>query len=437
MSGRPVWTDHYARGFFTSMMNDNLKEKPSSARFTTSYTPPVSGHHYLSFSGMGPSKLFINGKLLSHQVKETKDSMAFFLGVHDEHRFQYNFSANTLYEIVVETIPSQVNNSELSLLQGQVSAHLGLVYQDEMEANLHDEAIATAKAADVAICFVGNTVQWETEGQDLETMCLPANGSQDRLVAGVAEANPRTIVVVTTGVPVELPWHDQVAALLQGWYAGQETGNSILDVILGETNPSGKLPVSWPKRYDHTACYGNFGLDSYESRKVEYVEGVNVGYRHFDRHYGTEKEVRFPFGFGLSYTTFEIMGAELNGQLSKSSDDTVVVNVTIKNTGTRLGSEVVQVYLSPPRASKDNGRPPKALVAFEKVKLQASEEKSIQMQFNRDAAAYWDDRSKDQGGYCWRVEKGVHDILVGTSSRPSDLPVVLGLDVSQDFSFGP
>ncbi|KAK6193117.1 hypothetical protein LQW54_012796 [Pestalotiopsis sp. IQ-011] len=257
------------------LMNDNLKEKPSSARFTTSYTPPVSGNHYLSFSGMGPSKLFINGALLSHQVKETKDSMAFFLGVHEEHRFQCDFSVDNLYEIVAETIPSQVNNSELSLLQGQVSAHLGLVYQEEMEANLYDEAIAMAKAADVAICFVGNTVQWETEGQDLETMCLPANGSQDRLVAGVAEANP--------------------------------------------------------------------------------------------------------IGFGPSYTTFEIMGAKVDGQLSNSSDDTVVVTVTVNNTGTRVGSEVVQVYISPPRASKDNGRPPKALVAFQKVKLQAGEAKSIRM----------------------------------------------------------
>ncbi|ETS73032.1 hypothetical protein PFICI_15207 [Pestalotiopsis fici W106-1] len=437
LGGEPVWTEHYARGFFTSMMNDSLKEKPLSARFATSYTPPVSGKHYLSFSGMGPSKLFINGEMLSHQQKETKDSMTFFLGVHEEHRFQYEFCSEKSYEIVVETVPSQVNNSELSLLQGQISAHLGLVYQEEMEASLYDEAISLAKEADLAICFVGNTVQWETEGQDLQSMCLPANGSQDRLVAGVARANPNTIVVITTGVPVELPWIDDVAALMQGWYAGQETGNSILDVILGDVNPSGKLPVSWPKKYEHTACYGNFGLDSYESRQVEYVEGVNVGYRHFDHHYDTEKEVRFPFGFGLGYTSFDILDVKVAGQLVNCPIDTIVVLVTIRNTGSRIGSQVIQVYLSPPHASKDNSRPRKALVAFEKVKLHPGEEKAVEMGFGRDAAAYWDDRSKDEGGYCWRVEKGVHEIAVGTSSRPSDLAIVLSLEIPEEFSFGP
>ncbi|KAF2999647.1 hypothetical protein E8E14_006892 [Neopestalotiopsis sp. 37M] len=437
LDGEPVWTEHYARGFFTSMMNDSLKEKPLSARFSTSYTPPFSGKHYLSFSGMGPSKLFINGEMLSHQEKETKDSMAFFLGVHEEHRFQYEFCSEKSYEIVIETIQSQVNNSELSLLQDQVSAHLGLVYQEEMEANLYDEAIKLAKEADVAICLVGNTVQWETEGQDLESMRLPANGSQDRLVAGVAEANPSTVVVLTTGVPVELPWIDDVAALIQGWYAGQETGNSILDVILGDVNPSGRLPVSWPIKYEHTACYGNFGLDSYESRQVDYVEGVNVGYRHFDRHYDTEMEVRFPFGFGLGYTTFEVSGVKVGGKVMNGPLDTVKVTATIKNTGSRVGSQVVQVYLSPPHASEDKGRPCKSLVAFEKVKLHPSEEETVEMQFGRDSMAYWDDRAKDEGGYCWRVEKGAHEISVGTSSHPSDLAIRLSLEVPEEFSFGP
>ncbi|KAI1870584.1 uncharacterized protein JN550_005127 [Neoarthrinium moseri] len=436
LSGDPVWTEHYARGFFTSMMNNNVV-KPLSARFATTFTPSVCGKHYLSFSGMGPAKLFIDGKLIYHQEKETRDSMGFFLGVQEEHRFQYEFLPNRPYKVVIETIPSQVNNSELSLFEGQISAHLGLVYQEEMEADLYQEAIKLAKEADLAICFVGNTTQWETEGQDLETMSLPTDGSQDRLVSGVAQANPKTIVVLTSGVPVEVPWIHDVAALLQGWYAGQESGNSILDVLLGDTTPSGKLPMSWPKKYEHTACYGNFGLDSYDSRQVEYVEGISVGYRHFDRHYGTEKEVRFPFGFGLSYTTFKIEEVNMQGQIEGPENSTVTISAVVRNTGTKQGAETIQVYLAPPSTGSDIVRPPKSLVAFDKVHLRPGEERSIEMQFSADAAAYWDERPSEQGGYCWRVESGKHNILVATSSRPTDIVHTLTLEVQQGCSFPP
>jgi beta-glucosidase len=332
LSGEPVWTENYARGFFTSMMNNNVN-KPLSARFCTTFTPPASGNHYLSLSGMGPAKLYIDGKLIYEQMEETPDRISFFLGVQEEYRFQHDFSSDKSYEIVIETIPSQVNNSELVLPEGQISAHLGLVTQAEMEAKLFDKAMSLAKDANLAICFVGNTTQWETEGKDLESMTLPADGSQDRLVAGVAKANPNTIVVITTGVPVELPWVDEVSALLQAWYAGQESGNAILDVLLGEVTPSGKLPVSWSKKYEHTAFYGNFGLDSYDAHEVEYVEGVDVGYRHFDRQYGTEKEVHFPFGFGLSYTSFELSDAAITGNIIEGGQLAVTVSLIVKNTG--------------------------------------------------------------------------------------------------------
>lgn len=431
-----MWTEHYARGFFTSLMNNNV-HKPQSARFNTIYTPPASGNHYLSFSGMGPAKLFIDGKLIHEQFKETADSMSFFLGVQEEYRFQYDFSSDRSYEIVIETIPSQVNNSELVLFEGQVSAHLGLVTQAEMEANLFEEALLLAKDADLAICFVGNTTQWETEGKDLESMTLPANGSQDRLIAGVAEINPRTVVVVTTGVPVEIPWIDDVGALLQAWYAGQESGNAILDVLLGEVTPSGKLPVSWPKKYEHTGCYGNFGLDSYDSRRVEYVEGVNVGYRHFDRQYGTEKEVHFPFGFGLSYTSFELSEAKLTGIIDGDENSSVTVSLSVKNTGEVSGAETVQVYLAPPTAGPDRGRPPKSLVAFEKTHLKPGETTSVSLSFEKDAAAFWDERPKEQGGQCWRVEAGEHSVVVATSSRPSDVSSTLRMDVKKEFTFAP
>lgn len=227
-------------------------------------------------------------------------------------------------------------------------------------------------------------------------MVLPSNGSQDALISGVAAVNANTIVVNTTGVAVEMPWLDNVPAVLQAWYAGQETGNAVLDVLLGEVNPSGKLPISWPRKYEHTACYGNFGLDSYDSLQVDYVEGVNVGYRHFDQQYGTEKEVLFPFGYGLSYTSFELSDATISGNLSGASD-VVTVSASVTNTGSRAGAETVQVYVAPPKTGSANGRPPKALVAFSKVFLQPRESKTVSASFGRDCIAYWDDQNKGTG----------------------------------------
>lgn len=431
LSGECFHSEEYPRGSFMTLMNDAAKGV-QSARFSTKYTPPVSGKHHLSFSGLGPSKMYINGTLVSNQERETKDSMGFLLGVQDEHRFQYDFKENQAYDLIIESIPSQVNNSELYLLDGQISIHLGFVAQEEMERDLLSEAIDLAREADLAVCFVGNTAQWETEGQDMASMALPANGSQDKLIAEVVKANPNTIVVIATGVPVELPWLEQVPAVLQAWYGGQETGNAILDVILGKVNPSGKLPISWPKKYEHTACYGNFGLDSYESREVEYVEGVRVGYRHFDSMYGTEKEVLYPFGFGLSYSSFEIADATVSGELSESNTEAAVSTfVSVKNTSSTEGAEAIQIYLSPPNAGKDNDRPPQSLVAFGKVALKPGEQQTLELRFKRDGAAFWAEENQ-----MWRVESGKHAVNVSTSSSPKDVKATLSLDVA-GFDFKP
>jgi beta-glucosidase len=298
-----------------------------------------------------------------------------------------------------------------------------------MEQDVFTEAIALAKEADVAIIFVGNTTQWETEGQDLSSMTLPADGSQDALIASVAAVNPNTIVVNTTGVPVELPWLDSVPAFMQAWYAGQETGNAILDVLIGDLSPSGKLPVSWPKKYEHTGCYGNFGLDSFESRKVEYVEGVFVGYRWFDRLWGGDREVCFPFGYGLSYTSFTISDVRVAGTIANDLNEKVTILARVRNVGKTMGSETVQVYLEPP-VVEGVERPVKGLVGFAKVELEVDEEKEIEILFARDGAAYWDDV-----GNGWRVSEGVHVVVVATSSAPDDVKARLELSVEHGFLY--
>ncbi|KAI8309047.1 Beta-glucosidase B [Colletotrichum sp. SAR11_240] len=431
LTGEPFYTEEYPRGSFMTLMNDNVVSA-KSARLSTEYSPDVSGKHYLSFSGMGPARLFINGEFQG-EIKETAEAMSFLLGVQEERHLQYDFVTGKTYDVVIESTISPVPNAELYLADDQIAVHLGFVSQQEMEADLLSEAVSFAADADVALVFVGNTPQWETEGQDMATMTLPADGSQDKLIAEVAKVNPNTIVVITTGVPVELPWLDNVAAVVQAWYGGQETGNSILDVLLGEVNPSGRLPMSWPKKNEHTACYGHFGLDSWDSREVEYVEDVNVGYRHFDSQYGTEQEVLFPFGYGLSYSTFEHSACALLGTLDANDENAkITVAVTVHNTSDVAGSEVVQVYVTPPKSRTGVERPPKALVAFDKIHLNPGAQKDIQLSFKRDGAAFW-----SEAGRLWEVEAGEHEVHVSTSSCPKDIKSTLVLDVTEGFTFRP
>lgn len=412
-----------------TLMNEKT-QGARTARFVTSYTPPESGNHYFSFSGLGHTKLFINGDLVHEQTEDLEEPMLLLLSAHEEERFQYNFDAAKTYDIVIESKVSAAK-SDLHIMNDQIAVHVGLITQAEMEADLLNEAVGLAKEADLAICFVGNNTQWESEGLDMAQMVLPVDGSQDKLVAEVAKANKNTVVVVTTGVPVELPWLESVPAVMQAWYAGQETGNAISDVLTGQVNPGGKLPVSWPRKYEHSPCYGNFGLDSFKSKKVEYVEGVNVGYRHFDNHYNTPKEVLFPFGHGLSYTSFELSNASISGTINSTSDDpSVTVSVSVTNTGSIAGSETVQVYLSPPSTSGEQARPPKALAGFDKVSLQAGETKTVQVQFGRTAAAYWDAAS-------WKIDGGPHTIVVSTSSSPRDIKAKLELNIDGGFTWDP
>ncbi|KAG0651212.1 Beta-D-glucoside glucohydrolase B [Hyphodiscus hymeniophilus] len=428
--GDPFCTQEFARGYFTTLMDAAVDGK-KAVRFTTNFSPKKSGNHYLSYSTLGPSKLYINGALYREQIHPSKDSMSFLLGVQEEMRFQFLFDAGKSYAFQIDTLAPAEPNGELYLLDGQISAHLGFIEQEEMEADLLAEAVSLAQDADYAILFVGNDSQWETEGQDMDDMNLPADGSQNRLISAVAKVNSNTIVVNVTGVAVTTPWLSEVPALVQVWYAGQETGNSILDVLLGKVNPSGKLPISWPRRYEDTAVYGHFGMDSYDSRQVEYVEGVFVGYRHFDKQYGTDKEVLFPFGYGLSYTDFEISSPAVSGTIRNRLHDSALVTAQVGNIGAIAGAEVVQAYILPPRSGSAE-HPIKGLVGFSKVFIQPGEKKSISIPITRDHAAYWDISTKK-----WVVDKGVYKIWLATSASVADKKCEIEIEVTEAFAFDP
>jgi beta-glucosidase len=277
-------------------------------------------------------------------------------------------------------------------------------------------AAEAAKKADVAIVFA---YQWESEGMDLPSLSLPRH--QDDIVAAVAAANPRTIVVLETGTPVTMPWVSAPAAILEAWYAGSDGANALGNVLFGTVNPSGKLPNTFPKSEadlphptvtlpppasDHFSGPASpeqwaKGLPPFP---VAYDEAVKVGYKWYD---AEKKPVLFPFGFGLSYTNYAYSG------LKVTPGATVKVTFTLANTGARAGAEIAEVYAALPAAAQE---PPKRLVGFAKVKLDAKQKQTVTVEVDPKYLSIFDEAKDD-----WTLVPGDYSILVGGSSQ--DLPL--------------
>ncbi|TMM35812.1 MAG: glycosyl hydrolase [Actinobacteria bacterium] len=265
------------------------------------------------------------------------------------------------------------------------------------DAAAQQAAVDAAKAADVAVVMVGDN---EAEGRDRPSLALTDN--QDALVAAVAAANPRTVVVLKSGAPVLMPWIDQVPAILEAWYPGEEDGNVVASLLFGDVNPSGKLPITFPRNpgdvpADTPSQYP--GVDGVAT----YSEGVFVGYRHYDAH---DIAPLFPFGFGLSYTTFAMRQLRVDTDCSGA---TVTVQVT--NTGGRTGAQVVQVYVGQP-ATVGVPVPPHQLGGFLKVTLRPGETRRVTIQVTPRAFAHW-----DVATHRFVVPDGTYQVLVGDSSR--------------------
>ncbi|MCJ7605166.1 MAG: glycoside hydrolase family 3 C-terminal domain-containing protein, partial [Dehalococcoidales bacterium] len=271
-----------------------------------------------------------------------------------------------------------------------------------LPADALQRAVDAAGRSDAAVVFAGLTHEYESEGYDRPTMDLPE--AQVELIRKVAEANPRTIVVLNNGAPVSVDnWISGVPAVLEAWYPGQECGNAIAAVLLGEVNPSGKLPDTFPKRYEDNPAYDNYpGSEG----KVNFAEGIFVGYRYYD---AQQVEPSFPFGHGLSYTDFTYANLKLS-KTEKQAGEPVQISINLTNSGTCPGKEVVQVYVSDREAKLP--RPPKELKAFRKVTLQPAETQTVTFTLDDEDLSYWD---TETGG--WVVEPGDFEVLVGSSSR--------------------
>jgi beta-glucosidase len=282
----------------------------------------------------------------------------------------------------------------------------------EARAALLKGASDTASKADVAVVVVGRYPKLEGEGFDVKTMDLPAG--QDDLIEAVEKANPHTVVVLNTGDPVTMTrWIAQTPALLDMWYGGQEGGHALAAILFGDSNPSGKLPVSLPKRFEDSPVYGHYPG---ENLKVDYAEGIYVGYRYYDTR---DVEPQFPFGFGLSYTTFEY--SDLRVSRAKGGNGAWMVSAKIRNTGSRAGAEVAELYIHDGHSKID--RPVHELKGFQRVELTPGETKTVQFTIDRSALSYWTPTTK-----AWTADPGEFELQVGASSRDIRLraPLTLG-----------
>jgi beta-glucosidase len=267
------------------------------------------------------------------------------------------------------------------------------------------ELIAERDVADWRSTLENFSGQW-TVVQD----ALELSGEQDALICAVAAVNPAMIVIVNAGAPVSMDWADEVAAIVQLWYPGQEGGEALAEVLLGERDASGRLPTTFPRRLEDMPAFANFpGRDGL----VRYEESILVGYRHYDT---GGPEQRFCFGHGLSYTEFDYRGLEVDQR-----DGAVVVRFELANVGLRLGSTVAQLYVRRPGSAIP--RADRELRAFEKVELGPGEVRRIEPELASSAFRHWD---VDMGG--WRVEAGPAELLVGASSRDIRLRAPVELD---------
>ncbi|HTX18097.1 MAG TPA: glycoside hydrolase family 3 C-terminal domain-containing protein [Bacteroidota bacterium] len=361
-----------------------------SVRWTGTLTPTESGLFEISTATDDGVRLYINGKLVIDDW-----------GIHavEARSVECQMEAGKAYEIRMEYFEHTA---------GAV-ARLGLVSPTD---NKLQSVIALARKSDAVILFVGDSNVQESEGFDRQSIELPA--AQERLIKAVTSANPRTVVVLEAGAQVVMEnWIDSVHALLDAWYPGQEGAQALCEVLTGAVNPSGRLPVTMPKRWEDCSAYGSYPGANGET---EYSDGIFVGYRHFD---SKNIAVRYPFGYGLSYTTFSLSDLKVV-PVSADRSEGCDVEVSVENTGNVSGAEVVEVYVHD--GTSKVSRPTKELKGFAKVFLNPKEKRNVTFHLDKSAFSYYDD-----GQRSWALSGGPYEIEVGTSSRdiPLTAPVTL------------
>ncbi|KIW19815.1 hypothetical protein PV08_00390 [Exophiala spinifera] len=367
------------------------------------FTPSETSEYEFSLAVAGTGKIYVNGNCVVDNETKQRPGDSFFGSGTAEEIGSLKLNQGETYNIHVEfgTYPTMKFNTKGATGFGAGGLRIGLERKVDIETEI-ERAVRLAKNADQVVLCAGLNKDWESEGYDRAHMDLPP-GSDD-LIKAVLAVNPNTAIVIQSGTPVAMPWLKDAPALLQAWYGGNETGNAIADVVFGNTNPSGKLPLSFPIRNEDNPAFLNYKS---ERQRAVYGEDVYIGYRFYEK---TKKEVAFPFGHGLSYTTFEI------NDLSIDDDEAnIVVSAAVTNTGNVDGAQVVQAYVS--QRNPSINRPPKELKGFAKVFVKAGSTEKVRISFSKKyAASFW-----DEGRDSWTMEKDVYDVLVGDSSASTPL----------------
>ena len=353
-----------------------------SVRWSGSFVAPGSGVYELGVLSDNGCRLYLDGRLVidSWIIDKASSLRSIYVDV----------EKNRIYPIRLEFFENV----------GTCEAHLGLAYYGQ--GNEVEQAEAAAKAADVAVVCAGLNETMEGEGNDRESLAL--SKEQVQLILAVAAANPRTIVVLNNATPILMnEWADAVPAILEAFYPGQEGGRALADILFGDVNPSGKLPLSFPARVEDSPVYATYpGV----RESADYKEGLLVGYRHFDRK-GIEPQ--FPFGHGLSYTRFSYDALSIH-PTKIGRQDTALITLRVKNSGAVYGEEVVQLYVQNRQAKPD--RPVKELKGFMRVPLQAGEEKTVGFKLASAALSVYEVKSRQ-----WVIQPGSYSVLIASSSR--------------------
>ncbi|HEY4415052.1 MAG TPA: glycoside hydrolase family 3 C-terminal domain-containing protein [Verrucomicrobiae bacterium] len=297
-------------------------------------------------------------------------------------------------------------------IQERVGSKVSVAFADGKDVT---NAVAVAKSSDAAIVMVGDM---ETEGRDHS---LTLDGNQDALVAAVVAANPHTIVVLKTGSIVFMPWADKVPAILEAWYPGEEDGHAVAAVLFGDVNPSGKLPITFPQILADLPANTPEQYPGVHGA-ARYSEGVFAGYRHFD---AQKIKPLYPFGYGLSYTTFackNLAVAPQNFLSNADSGQTVDVDLDVANTGEKFGKTVVELYVGFPSTTAIP-QPPAQLKGFEKVALKPGQTRHVRLKLDARSFAYWDTNT-----HGWKIMPGTYQIMAGSSSR--DLPLQTSVTIN-------
>ena len=363
------------------------EERPDiSVRFSCTYKPDISGLHEFEIFGIGKCRLLIDGNELIDNWTSMDPGEAFFTFGSASKKGVINLQKGEAYKIEVQY-----------KFEGSFPAvYIGCQAPDEVD--IFQEALETASHADDVILIVGTNSDWETEGNDRADFNLPAN--QNKLIEAILEANQNTVVVINTGSPIHMPWAKKAKAIIQTWFAGQEFGNALVDILSGEVNPSGKLPTTFPVKIEDTPAYKNYpGKDL----QMNYDEKLLVGHRWYE---ANSMKPLFCFGHGLSFTSFNYQNLEV----TTGSDFVVTCKFEIQNTGDIAGLEIAQCYVG--FASPLPGEPYKTLQGFIKEEIGANELKKVEIKLRPRNFSYWSVETNT-----WQIREGSYQILIGSSSE--------------------